>query len=83
MRIVLIAASERDAERWIARQPSLAADDVVWVSPRSPARARGRTADVVLSTSAAWELEPDVWQGLVAETLPTVATSPAGGSGVG
>lgn len=78
MRVVLIAASQRDAERWEERQPGLGRVVVEWVSPRAPQRARGMTADAVLATSAAHELEPDVWEGLLAETMPAVAS---GGTG--
>ena len=73
MRVVLVAASERDAARWVERQPNVDGVVVEWVSPRSPHRARGTTADAVLATDAAHELEPDVLEGLLLVVAPCVA----------
>lgn len=76
MRVVLIACDEHDAQRWVARQPSLGHVGVVWVSPRSPGAARGQTADAVLVTDLArLNLTDAQFRMLLGETLPCVAAA--------
>jgi hypothetical protein len=81
MRVVLIALDEPDAERWCRQQPHLELVDVVWVSPRSPQRAHGQTADAVLVTDTArLQLTNGQYTRLLEGTLPTIAS---GGTGAG
>lgn len=80
MRVVLIAVDEPDAERWCAQQPALGSVDVVWVSPRSPQRAHGQTADAVLVTDTArLQLTNATYTRLLEGALPAIASGGTGG----
>lgn len=72
---MLIAEDGDDAEAWQQRQPSLGAIDVVWVSPRSPGRARGQVCDAVLVTdNARQSLTDEQYTRLLEQAMPSVAT---------
>ena len=69
MTVVLIAHSRLDAAAWVRRQPAPPARIVV-VTPRSPAAARGWTADAVLMTHD----DPRL-RALVPDCMPSVAAA--------
>jgi len=76
MKAIMIASSLREGRRELKHGVLGRAELVEIVTPRSPHRARGWTADVIYLTSGAMDLKPDVRERLMAEVRPCLATSP-------
>lgn len=77
MKVVLIAANQRDADWWAREQPfPPRRGELVVVTPRAKHAARGVAADLVLITSQALRtLTADQLYELRAVTLPCVMAS--------